>query len=131
MIDRNMRWLEVTELDDVTASTVVSGFLRTWVSRYGVLVSMVTDRGIQFTGKLWSTMCMKLHISHRTMTSYHPESNGMIERVRRTLKASVRAKCQSASCPSSSSVSGQLPENRTQFRMGVRLANLLAHFWCE
>ena len=97
MIDRNMRWLEVTELDDVTASTVVSGFLRTWVSRYGVLVSMVTDRGIQFTGKLWSTMCMKLHISHRTMTSYHPESNGMIERVHRTLKASVRAKCQSAS----------------------------------
>ena len=31
MIDRNTKWLEVTELDDVTASTVVTGFLRTWV----------------------------------------------------------------------------------------------------
>ena len=29
MIDRNIRWLEVTELDDITASTMVSGFLRT------------------------------------------------------------------------------------------------------
>ena len=83
MIDRNTKWLEVTELDDVTASTVVSGFLRTWVSRYGVPVTVVTERGSQFTGELWSTMCKKLHISHRTTTSYHQESKGMIERVHR------------------------------------------------
>ena len=97
MIDRNTRWLEVTELDDVTASTVVSGFLRNRVSRYGVPGTVVTDLGCQFTGELWSTMCKKLHISHRTTTSYLPESNGMIELVHRTLKASLRAKCQSAS----------------------------------
>ena len=34
MIDRNTRWLEVTELDDFTASTMMSALLRTWVSRY-------------------------------------------------------------------------------------------------
>ena len=81
VIDRNMRWLEVTKLDNITTTTVVSGFLRTWVSRYGVPVTMVTDHGCQFTGKLWSTMCKKLHIFHQTTTSYHPESNGMIKRV--------------------------------------------------
>ena len=98
--------MDITELDDVNASTVVLGFLRTWVLRYGVPVTVVTDRCCQFTGKLWSTMCKKLHISHRTTTSYHPESNRMIERVHRTLKASLRAKCQSTSCPSSFSDSG-------------------------
>ena len=41
-------------------------------------------------------MCKKLHISHRTTTSYHPESNGMIERIHRNLKASLRAKCTSS-----------------------------------
>ena len=76
---------------------MVSGFLRTWVSRYGVPMTVVTDRSSQFTGKLWSTMCKKLHISHRTTTAYHSESNGMIKRVHRSLKASLRAKCQSAS----------------------------------
>ena len=35
-IDRNTRWIEVTELEDISASTVVSGFIRTWVARYGV-----------------------------------------------------------------------------------------------
>ena len=103
MIDCNTRWIEVTELEDISASTVVSGFIRTWVARYGVPVTAVTDRGCQFTGELWSTMCKKLHISPRTTTSYHPESNGMIERVHRNLKASFRAKCNPppgpASCP--------------------------------
>ena len=61
---------------DVTASTVVSGFLRTWVSRYRVPVTVVTNRGSQFTCEVWSTMCKKLHISHRTTTAYHPKANG-------------------------------------------------------
>ena len=69
MIDRNTKWLEVTELDDVTASTVVFRFLRTWVSRYGVPVTVVTDRGSQFTGELCGK---KLQISHQTATAYHP-----------------------------------------------------------
>ena len=41
MIDRNTRWLKVTELDKIYAPTVVSGFLRTWISRYEVPVTMV------------------------------------------------------------------------------------------
>ena len=57
---------------------------------------MVTDRGCQFTWELWSTMCKKLHIFHWTTTSYHLESNGLIERVHRNLKASLRAKCTSS-----------------------------------
>ena len=76
MIDRNTRWLEVTKLDDISVSAVVSGFLRTWVSRYGVPVTVVTDRGSQFTGELWSTMCKKLHSFHWTRMSYHPEIPG-------------------------------------------------------
>ena len=42
-------------------------------------------------------MCKKLHIFHRTTMSYHPESNGIIERVHRNLKASLKAKCTSSS----------------------------------
>ena len=97
MIDRNTRWLEVSELDNISASAVVSGFLQTWVSRCRVPVTEVTDRGCQFTGELWSTMYKKLHIFHWTTTSYHPKSNGIIERVHRNLKDSMRAKCTSSS----------------------------------
>ena len=50
IIDRNTRWIEVAELQDISAPTVVSSFIRTWVARYGVPVTAVTDRGCQFTG---------------------------------------------------------------------------------
>ena len=126
MIYGNTRWLEVAELVDVNATSVVAGFVSTWVSRYGVPVAVVTDRGSQFTGELWSMMCKKLHISHRTTTAYHPESNGIMERFHRSLKASLRAKCQTASwslnCPSLYLVSGQLLVNPTQFRAST-------YFW--
>ena len=45
MIYRNTRWFEVAELQDVNATTVVAAFMRMWVSRYGVHVILVTDRG--------------------------------------------------------------------------------------
>ena len=67
----------------------------------GLQVRSTRDRGQgprdQFTGKLWSTMCKKLHISHRTMAAYHPEANGIIKRVHRSLKATLQAKRQSTS----------------------------------
>ena len=96
MIDRNTRWIEVPELNNISAANVVFGFIRTWILRYGVPVTVVTDPGCQFKGEFWSTICKKLHTSHRTTTSYHPESNRMIERVHRNLKASLRAKCTSS-----------------------------------
>ena len=74
----------------------VRGFLQAWVSCYGVPVTVVTDKGGQFTGDLWSTMCTKLSIHHRTTSSFHPKANGLIERMHRTLKQSLRAKCQSS-----------------------------------
>lgn len=41
-------------------------------------------------------MSSQLHITHGTMTSYHPESNGLVECLHKTLKAALRAKCQAA-----------------------------------
>ena len=57
MIDCNTRWIEVTKLNDISATAVVSGFIQTWISRYGVPVTVVTDHGCQFTGEFWSTIC--------------------------------------------------------------------------
>ena len=37
-------------------------------------------------------MCTKLSIQHRVTSSFHPQANGLIERMHCTLKASLRAK---------------------------------------
>ena len=67
------------------------------MSRYEVPVAVVTDRGRKFTSDHWATMYTKLNVHHRTTSSFHMEANGIIERFQRTLKQSLRAKCQSSS----------------------------------
>ena len=83
---------------DMTAKTCATALLRHWVARYGVPESIVTDRGRQFTSDLWMELSRSLGISRKMTTSYHPQSNGMIERQHRTLKDRLIARaCASGS----------------------------------
>ncbi|QQP37044.1 Putative LOC100708214, partial [Caligus rogercresseyi] len=51
-----------------------------------------SDRGPQFTGSLWGHLGQLLGVKNLFTTSYHPESNGIIERFHRTLKTSLAAR---------------------------------------
>ena len=48
------------------------------------------DRGAQFTSALWRDLAQFLgaHLHHST--AYHPQAQGMVERVNRTLKTVLR-----------------------------------------
>ena len=62
------------------------------MARFGVPHTVTTDRGTQFTGAIWRCMCNTLKIKHITTTSNHPQSNGLVERVHRQMKESLRAR---------------------------------------
>ena len=96
VIDRFSRWTEAIPLVDITASTCAKALVRNWVSRYGVPVHLVTDQGRQFTSTLWKELMALLGTNHSMTTSYHPQSNGLIERFHRTLKERLMARAQSA-----------------------------------
>ena len=91
MIDRYTRWTEAIPLVDMTAKTVTDAFLLHWVARYGVPRSITSDRGTQFESRLWKGVMEELGIDKHRTTSYHPQSNGIVERFHRTLKNSIRA----------------------------------------
>jgi len=92
MVDRTTRWVEVAVLKDISASTCSDAFLSTWVARFGVPATVTSDKGAQFTSETWKQLCTRLGVCHVTTTSYHPQSNGMIERVHRQLKDALRAR---------------------------------------
>lgn len=85
-IDRFSRWVEAIPMQDSTAETTLRSFLAGWVARFGAPVNIITDRGVQFESALWREALKTLGTKRSRTTSYHPQSNGLIERVHRRLK---------------------------------------------
>ena len=92
MIDRSKEWPEVVSLSSITAESCVRAFISTLVSRFGVPDTLTSDRGSQFISSIWTGVCRELGINVSKTTSYHPQSNGMIERFHRSLKVALRAR---------------------------------------
>lgn len=91
-IDRATRWTEAIPLTDITAQSVAIAFTNGWVSRFGVPLQVVTDRGTQFESELFAELSSILGFTRIRTTSYNPKANGMIERFHRSLKASIMAR---------------------------------------
>ena len=63
------------------------------ISRYGCPTVLFSDRGQPFMSKIVKTMCEIFQITHYHTTSYHPNTNGTVERQNHTLAQSLRTYC--------------------------------------
>ena len=92
IIDRFTRWPEAIPIPNAEAVTCARALLRTWISRFGVPDSITSDQGRQFTSELWRQLNRVLGVIPKNTTAYHPQTNGMVERFHRSLKASLKAR---------------------------------------
>lgn len=95
IIDRFTRWSEAIPIPDMTADTIAQTFLATWIARFGAPATLTTDRGTQFESQLFTALAHLIGTKKIHTTTYHPASNGIIERWHRTLKAAIM--CQTTS----------------------------------
>jgi len=92
MVDRTSRWPEAVPVTEVDTETILQTLVSTWVARFGLPGIVTTDRGPQFTSGRWTTWCEEMGVTHKKTTAFHPQSNGMVERIHRQIKDGLRAR---------------------------------------
>ena len=73
-------------LNSITAKSVAETAIDVF-SRMGLPLQILTDRGAQFTSSLSKQLTTVPNIEHLRTTAYHPQSNGVLERLHATLEA--------------------------------------------
>ena len=86
IVDRFSRWPTAIPIKDIAVNTILDAFAHGWVATFGVPSSITTDRGSQFLSAAWTQLMSTWGIRTHTTTAYHPEANGLVERLHRRLK---------------------------------------------
>ena len=90
--DHLTKWYEAIPPPDQTAATTSDALLERWICRFGCPYSTHTDRGTNFESQLFANLLRKLEIDETRTTSFHLQSNSVIERMNRT-PLNMLAKC--------------------------------------
>ena len=85
MIDRFSRYCMLVPTTDMKATTVV-GALEKWITIFGPPETILSDNGSQFLSGVYKTFNALGKTKLKYTTPYHPECNGMIERLHRWIK---------------------------------------------
>ena len=82
------KWMEAFAIPNQEAVTVAEKLVEEVLCRFSIPEQLHSDQGRQFEGKLMQEVCKLLHINKTRTTAYHPQSDGVVERLNRTLLSS-------------------------------------------
>ncbi|GBM79530.1 Transposon Ty3-G Gag-Pol polyprotein [Araneus ventricosus] len=94
IVDSFTRWPEVIPTTDITAETTGKALIHNWIPRFGCPETITTDQDRNFDSHLFRHLNDILGTNRIRTTSYHPQSNGLVERFHRHLKSSIIAHSQ-------------------------------------
>ena len=89
------RWVEAVPSKDQSAATVIKFLTREVMPRFGIPSEISSDNGAAFIQKTLKQVIQHLHVKQRLGCVYHPQSQGMVERVNGTLKTKINKICAS------------------------------------
>ena len=90
IIDRFSRMCRLIPIPDIKTTTLVRYLLDNWIYVYGCPEQILSDRGSQFMSHIFMHLCDILGVKKIFTSPYHPETDGMIERLHRYIKERLR-----------------------------------------
>ncbi len=95
IVDRFSKACRLIPLPKLPTSLETAELLCNHVFRfYGLPDDIVSDRGPQFTSRVWSAFFKHLNVNISLTSGYHPQSNGQTERLNQEVIRFLRAYCQ-------------------------------------
>lgn len=86
VIDYYTKWVELILLDDNSHSRTIIKHLKSIFSRFGIPAILISDNGPQFKSVDFKIFSDEYEFTHITSSPNYPQSNGMVERQKQTLK---------------------------------------------
>lgn len=84
-IDYFSKWVEAYALPNQEAVTVAETLVKELFSRFGVPLELHSDQGRNFESSVFQEVCRILGIRKTRTTALHSQSDGMVERMNRTV----------------------------------------------
>ncbi|KAI2654269.1 Transposon Tf2-6 polyprotein [Labeo rohita] len=95
VVDRFSKACRFIPLPKLPSAIETAEALCNWVFRlYGLPEDIVSDRGPQFTSRLWTTFFRQLGVNVSLTSGYNPQANGQVERLNQELTRFLRTYCQ-------------------------------------
>ena len=79
------KWVEAFPLERTNAPSVAHCVLNGWIARFGCPYTILSDQGREFESKLFKSLNHMLQSKKLRTTTYHPKTDGMVERSNRTI----------------------------------------------
>ena len=83
--DYASRFVMTIPMIDQTAKTVAAHLVNEILTKYGAPEQILTDQGTNFLSELVHQICKLFKVKQLRTTSYHPQTDGLVERFNRTL----------------------------------------------
>ena len=89
VVDHFTHYVQAYVTKNHTACTTARVLYNNFYSVFGFPQKLLSDQGTEFTGDMIAAMCKLLGIEKIRTTPYHPQTNGLAERVHQTLQRMI------------------------------------------